>query len=409
MDRYFEFTKAEQEYLEGVNRDADAALSPYATKNGDAIQPRPPRMAILRPPFSYDTDLILHSPLYNRYADKTQVFSFYRNDDITRRALHVQLVSKIARSIGRALRLNTDLIEAAALGHDIGHTPFGHKGEAYLSKLYETGCTEDGREARYFNHNVHSARIFRVILGSDMTLQTLSGIISHNGEKVCREYLPSTLRTFEEFDDILEHCYTDNAFHKTLRPSTLEGCVVRISDMIAYAGKDRQDLYRAGLVPQKRFEQNRLLGTKNRDIISGLTANIVKNSIKSPSLNMDEEVFEDLKALIDENYDIIYRHPELNKPYEEVIEPLMKGLYARLKDDIRSGRTESPVFRYYLNDRFQGRCYKNADTGEITADANDIVTDFIASMTDDYFIDICRHLHINDEALGKLHYHEYEF
>ena len=91
---------------------------------------------VLRTPFIRDIDKIMHCPYYNRYTDKTQVFSFYKNDDMTRRALHVQLVSRIARSIGSVLNLNLDLIEAIALGHDIGHTPVGHAGERYISEVF---------------------------------------------------------------------------------------------------------------------------------------------------------------------------------------------------------------------------------------------------------------------------------
>ena len=106
-----------------------------------------------RPAFVRDIEKIIHLPYYNRYADKTQVFSFYSNDDITRRALHVQLVSRIARNIGAVLGLNLDLIEAISLGHDIGHTPFGHAGERFLSELLQN---ETGR---FFNHNVQSVRV----------------------------------------------------------------------------------------------------------------------------------------------------------------------------------------------------------------------------------------------------------
>ena len=136
MEKYFEFTKGEMEYLNALNNDYDVHLSKYATKNTEAIRLKKPRYDIIRPQFSYYIDSILHNPLYNRYAYKTQLFSFYKNDDITRRALHVQFVSKIARTIGRALKLNLDLIEAIALGHDMGHTPFGHKGEEFLSECY---------------------------------------------------------------------------------------------------------------------------------------------------------------------------------------------------------------------------------------------------------------------------------
>ncbi len=406
---YFEFTKDEKEYLEGVNALHDDILSPYAAKNEDAVRKKTPRYDIIRPSYAYDADCIIHCPLYNRYADKTQVFSFYKNDDLTRRALHVQFVSKIARTIGRALKLNLDLIEAISLAHDIGHTPFGHKGEQFLSECYQEGTQKAGLETRYFNHNVHSAKIFRYIFDLEITLQTLSGVISHNGEKVCREYGPSDLKTFEEFDVLLEKCYTDNDYNGTLHANTLEGCVVRVSDMIAYAGKDRQDLYRAKLITDKKFKEERLIGTSNSDIISNLVANIIKNSIGKPTLSMDEEVFEDLKDLIDENGQIIYSNEELNRPYYEAVRPLMHGLYERLSDDIENKNENSPVFRHYLNHSEYGKAYRKdrQPDGEIVADKNEIVTDFIASMTDDYFIDISKALHIDDAALSKIKYHEY--
>ena len=109
--------------------------------------------SIWRPTFAHDIDKIMHCPYYNRYADKTQVFSLLRNDDITRRMLHVQLVSRIARTIGRALHLNEDLIEAISLGHDIGHPPFAHSGEHYLNDLYHA------HTGRFFRHNIHSVRV----------------------------------------------------------------------------------------------------------------------------------------------------------------------------------------------------------------------------------------------------------
>ena len=408
MSGYFEFTGAEKTYLEQINQDFDRGLSPYAAKNSSFVRLEDKwRYDIIRPPYSYDTDCIIHNPLYNRYTDKTQVFSFYKNDDLSRRALHVQFVSKIGKTVGRALGLNLDLIEAIALGHDMGHTPFGHKGEEFLSQCYQKGCRQSGRQPRYFNHNVHSARIFRYLLNSNLTLQTLSGILSHNGEKVCQNYAPSALSTFEEFDRVLECCYLEDSYHKKLRPNTLEGCVVRVSDMIAYAGRDRMDLHQARLIPDQAFREKRLIGTSNRDIISNLVINIIKNSIGSPALNMDKEVFDDLRDLIEENYRVIYGNQELNAPYYEIIQPLMEKLYTRLAEDAAEGAEDSPVFRHYLNDPVQGRFYREDPAGPVTADPNDIVTDFIASMTDDYFIDICKALRIDDDLVGRLKYHEY--
>ena len=410
MKDYFKFTDGENKYLQDLNNTYDKILSPYATHNAAAVRVRNSQRhnKIIRPSYSYDVDCIIHNPLYNRYADKTQVFSFYRNDDLTRRALHVQFVSKIARTIGRALKLNLDLIEAIALGHDMGHTPFGHKGEEFLRENYKQGTEKrDNKQARYFNHNVHSVRIFRYILKSNLTLQTLSGILSHNGEKVFQEYAPSPLTSFPEFDSILEECYLVPDYHKNLRPNTLEGCVVRISDMIAYAGKDRQDIYKAKLITKKKFKEKKLIGVRNSNIISNVVVNIIKNSIDTQSLNMDEEVFLDLKALIDENYKVIYDNDQLTEPYYIIVQPLMKLLYERLVHDVENDCRTSPVFQHYLYDTIQGNRYWHHKNRSITASPDEIVTDYIASMTDDYFIDICRELHLDDSLMNKLKYHDY--
>ena len=182
---------------------------------------------------------------------------------------------------------------------------------------------------------------------------------------------------------------------------------MRISDMIAYAGKDRQDLYKAKLITKKKFDEKRLIGTDNSKIISNVVVNLIKNSLNSPSINMDEEVFLDLKDLIDENYKVIYQNEQLNEPYYEIIQPLMALLYDRLISDIENNIYDSPIFKHYLNDGIQGNVYREPKHRYINAAPDEIVTDFIASMTDDYFIDICKVLHLNDQLLKKLRYHEY--
>ena len=211
---------------------------------------------------------------------------------------------------------------------------------------------------------------------------------------------------FDEFDKILEECYLNDKYHETLRPNTLEGCVVRISDRIAYAGKDRQDMLRVGLITEQKFKEKHLIGTKNSDIISNLIINLIKNSIDSPSLNMDKEVYEDFNDLIDENK-IIYASEELNKPYYDIIQPLMEKLYNRLVDDVENRHYSSPVFKHHLNKPILGDCYRLESSRKIIADSNDIVVDFIASMSDDYFVDICKYLHIDDALVAELTYKEY--
>ena len=234
------------ELAEQIRRDKEnGTLPPMAFPNASVVRRlnlAKDAPTVWRPTFVHDIDKILHCPYYNRYTDKTQVFSLWKNDDITRRSLHVQLVSRISRTIGSVLHLNLDLIEAIALGHDIGHPPFAHTGEAYLDELYfkHTG--------RHFFHNVHSVRVLDGIYPYNISLQTLGGILTHNGELLCEEYHPQPIADFAEFDRIIERCYTSQEFTQSLMPSTLEGIVVRISDVIAYLGKDRQDAMRAKMM-----------------------------------------------------------------------------------------------------------------------------------------------------------------
>ena len=247
--------------------------NPYACKDAAVIRRQDKDRANLwRPAYVRDVEKIIHSPYYNRYTDKTQVFSFYQNDDISRRALHVQLVSRIARNIGRVLGLNEDLIEAIALGHDIGHTPFGHAGERILSQLYKE------QTGRYFNHNVHSVRVLDGMFDRNISLQTLDGILCHNGEFEQKEYRPVSEMDFAEYDARVEACYQDENAISRLVPATLEGCVVRISDMIAYLGKDRQDAVKAGLLENTECFSKTELGTNNAEIVNNLIVNIIENS-----------------------------------------------------------------------------------------------------------------------------------
>ncbi|MCK5203733.1 MAG: HD domain-containing protein, partial [Desulfobacterales bacterium] len=179
-----------------------------------------------RQSFSIDVDRILHAHAYARYIDKTQVFYLIKNDHITHRVLHVQLVSKIARTIGRFLHINEDLIEAIALGHDIGHAPFGHDGERYLAEL----CQAHGIGS--FQHNVQSVqfldKVERKGIGWNLCLQTLDGILCHDGEVHNKMLQPQADKTFETLDEELKVKKRDP--QTTLVPMTLEGCVVRMAD-----------------------------------------------------------------------------------------------------------------------------------------------------------------------------------
>lgn len=396
MKNNFKFEKEQKEYLKDIILNEDNDFSPYAAKNIQAIRETKSIHSgnYLRSNYGIDIDKILHNQFYNRYTDKTQVFSFYKNDDITRRSLHVQLVSRISRIIGKALKLNLELIEAIALGHDIGHTPFGHKGEDFLSELYYQSC------GKYFNHNVHSVRILKIITGTNLTLQTLDGILCHCGEKAFLEYHPNQITTFDDFYETIENCYFDEKIISNFKPCTLEGCVVRISDMIAYMGKDRQDAYRAGLKPN--FSKN-TLGT-NAAIINNIICNIIKNSIGQPFLKMDEEVYNEFIETKKENDQYIYANEIVEKPYQKVVKPMMQKLYPVLLNDIQNENKESYIYKHYIDTGFIDKYYFNPKN---KIDPDDIVVDYIASMTDDYFIDLFAQLFPNDSLNKEIKYIPY--
>lgn len=337
--------------------------------------------SLWRPAFVRDIEKIIHLPYYNRYADKTQVFSFYNNDDITRRALHVQLVSRIARNIGAVLGLNLDLIEAISLGHDIGHAPFGHAGERFLSELlyHETG--------RYFNHNVHSVRVLDNLFARNISFQTLDGILCHNGEFEQQEYKPDYYKKFDTFDMQVESCYAngDSAI-KTLIPSTLEGCVVRLCDMIAYLGKDRQDARTAQIIDYNYKFQNDKIGTENAVIINNLTVDIIENSYKKDYILLSKEAYADLKRAKKENYEVIYRNEAIDKQYNEIIRPMFIEMYEYLLDDLKKQKSDSVIFKHHIDFISDNSKSYDKKTDYFFEEENQIVVDYIASMTDDYFI-----------------------
>ena len=343
----------------------------------------------IRTAFIRDNDKILHCPYFNRYADKTQVFSLYKNDDITRRILHVQLVSRIARTIGKALDLNLDLIEAIALGHDIGHTPFGHGGEEFLDDLLFSHA------GRHFSHNIHSVRVLDRIFPYNITLQTLNGIAAHDGEMELSEYRPKPLESFAEFDRQIEACYTDKRYVRQLVPATLEGCVVRISDIIAYLGKDRQDAERAHIVSNATFESG-AIGAYNAEIINNLIVNIVENSYKKPYIKMDSAHFAALKKAKADNYERIYKNDSVKSAMRQTVKPMMAKVYEKLLSDLENSRFDSPIFTHHID--FVNKAHYKRDFPYEKTAPDQIVTDYIASMTDDYFVDLYAFLFPEDKT-----------
>ncbi len=397
MSKYEELSR---ELTERMRQDiADNTRPAFAADSSKAIRRDPSHdsESIWRPAYSRDADKIIHSPYYNRYTDKTQVFSFYKNDDITRRALHVQLVSRIARSIGAALNLNLDLIEAIALGHDIGHTPFGHAGERYISEMYQAEC------GRFFNHNVHSVRVLDTIFNHNLTLDTLNGIITHNGEFEMHEYRPSPMTSFDLFDEMVESCYVDQSNIIKIIPSTLEGCVVRVSDIIAYLGKDRQDAMRAKLADTDRSDGRRGIRTFNAEIINNLEVNIIENSYGKPYIMMDKAHYDQMRVAKRDNYALIYNSDKVARVLDERVKPLMQRMYLKLLKDLKEGRTSSPIFKHHID--FVRENHYDSRIPYLETEPNQIVIDYMASMTDDYCTELYNFM-FPDKPID-LHYHGY--
>lgn len=356
-------------------------FTPFAFKEENVLRRKaePSSKNVWCTPFISDIEKIIHCPYFSRYADKTQVYSLFKNDDMTRRSLHVQLVSRISRTIGKVLHLNLDLIEAIALGHDIGHPAFAHTGEQLLDKLYfeHTG--------RRFLHNIHSVRVLDKIHPYNLTLETLQGIASHNGELELAEYRPVPVTSFAEFDAMMERCCTDKVYADKIMPSTLEGAVVRISDIIAYLGKDRQDAILAGAVKESDFE-NTELGKENAELVNNLIVNVIENSYGKPYIKLDDAHFTALKKAKQENYEKIYNHATTLTGLKDPVQPMMEDIYNQLLEDVKRGNKTSPIFTHHI--RQVNLLSDRMDAPYEKTEANQLVVDYIASMTDDYFIEL---------------------
>lgn len=357
-------------------------LSKYACKSKDAMLLKPDKRVKeneLRTIFSKDTDRIIHSLSYTRYIDKTQVYAFIENDHITHRVLHVQLVSKIARTIGKILNLNLDLIEAIALGHDVGHTPFGHKGEYFLNNI----CIKEN--IGYFKHNAQSVRSLKDIESLNISLQTLDGILAHNGELLQNEYRPKA-KTEEEFLYELKNSFIEDKYIKKIAPMTLEGCVVRICDIIAYIGRDIEDAIIVGSIKREDIpkEITDVLGDNNSDIVDNIVKDIIKNSIGKDYLSFSEETYTALMNLKEWNYENIYNSKEACKN-EDLMEKYFYRLYDIYLNYLEDGNED--------NNESKKRLYEfvNARSKEYIENTSNkrMIIDYMAGQTDTYFLREC--------------------
>ena len=346
----------------------------YAAKDDEAIRLYDYDSDI-RPNYYRDIDRIIHSLSYTRYSDKTQVFSNTNNDHLSKRIIHVQLVSKIARTIGRALNLNEDLIEAISLGHDIGHVPFGHTGEKILNDISLK------HKEGFFMHNVQSVRNLMFVDndgdGHNLTIQVLDGILCHNGEKLLEKYTYKN-KTKEEFINEYNNCYKEKELRNIL-PMTLEACVVRISDIIGYIGRDLEDAIIEKKIKRTDIpiEIKNILGDNNKDIVNTLILDIISNSYNKNYIKLSKKVYNSLNELIEFNYENIYNKANTKKQIKEY-EIMFNLVFEKNLYILNNKLKKYNIYKIFLINMKED--YIKNNTNER------IVIDYIAGMTDSYFI-----------------------
>lgn len=321
-----------------------------------------------RLPYKRDVDRIIHSKAYARYGDKTQVVYLVENDHITHRALHVQLVSSFARGIAEILRLNLDLVEAISLGHDVGHPPFGHEGEGYLSELSK----EYGNGP--FTHPLQSCRLFTEIEPLNLGLAVYDGFLCHDGGmcgnrttvrfgKTLEDHLKDKQHKFENPDD-------------NIWPGTIEGCLVKMCDTMSYIGRDIEDAINLGILSRSQIPKNPL-GNSNREILGNLARDIIKMSYDQDYIAISPEAYDALGVLRKFNFDNIYKHPKL-KVESKKIKRSYRILFETLLEDLQKNKESSFIWKNFVHSKSEAYITKTTPI--------QMVVDYVAGMTDGYFI-----------------------
>lgn len=363
-----------------MTQEADNQLSLYATKNRDCIKIKSllkqQEEFDIRWPFEEDVDRILYSKSYQRYVDKTQALSFFNNAHISKRSIHVQWVSRIARQIGKCLGLNTDLIEAAALGHDLGHAPYGHVGEKILDIILQN------KGFGHFCHNANSVRnilfIERDGIGYNVSLQVLDAILCHNGEMLSKKYMPDYDKTIAQFWKEYNDCWYQKDTSKKIRPMTLEGCVVRVSDIISYIGKDIEDAIKVGLIKEDDLPRKatKVLGHNNKSMINRLIGDLVIHSYEKPYLSFSPEVFDALLTMMNFLSANVHHHPVLVKENAKLMR-MINQLYDVYYEELTDVNNHDCKIKMFVN-KMTPEYSKN--------DPALIVTDYLSMMTDSYVL-----------------------
>ena len=340
----------------------------------------------IRTPYERDIHRILYSDAFRRLRHKTQVFFLVNNDHISTRMEHVLHVAAASCTVARMLELDEHLTRAIALGHDIGHAPFGHFGEEVLTEIAEKRKVNNER----FHHEVYGLRVVdklaqldREGCGLGLTFAVRDGIISHCGEDLANSLVPDDPQT-KDIEAIKEK-------NKAGNPVTPEGCIVKIVDKLVYAGRDLEDALKAKLFDEKKVEEEipeilSILGNNNGEIVGRLVTDLIDNG-KNGEIALTEEISRALKGLIKWNYSNIYKTDEVER-YKKHAKVGMIHLFDQLLEDIDKTKRLSEekdalpesdvynVFRQFIQDVNYDESVPNAQ----------IVLDFIAGMTDNYLI-----------------------
>ncbi len=339
-------------------------------------EPRPEDEQDLRGHFFRDTTAVVHSYPFRRMKHKTQVFFAPKNDHICTRIEHVMHVATIAATICRALGLDPDLAWAIGVGHDLGHTPFGHLGETILGRI---------RGPQGFRHEIYGLRVVDHLAnrgrGLNLTYAVRDGIINHCGEKFEQSLRP---------DGVVKNLSLITVRDRL--PSTWEGVVVRMSDKIAYLGRDLEDALQLGLIRKDQIPDTAggILGTTNSDIIDTLVNDVIGESLNSGEIGFSDRVYAAFVEMKEFNYQNIYLSPILERyhqHFERILETLygyLTGLFTRYRDDAPAYRNEQNT----LAVRFGDYVGKMRETYlRVDGNLDQAVFDYVAGMTDDYAID----------------------
>lgn len=333
-----------------------------------------------------DATAIIHSSAFRRLKHKTQVFFAPKNDHICTRMEHVMHVSTISNVVCRSLGLDADLAWAIGLGHDLGHAPFGHVGERIIDSVIKE---QDKNQS--FKHEIYGLRVVDTLInngkGLNLTYAVRDGIITHCGEKFEQSISPSL--TVKNLESITERNYY---------PSTWEGCVMRMSDKIAYLGRDFEDAVILGIIKKTDLPLvvQKTLGSSNASIINTLTSDMIKTSEYTGCIGFSDKVFNAFTALKVFNYEAIYYSKELTR-FNNQLYNVLQTLYQHLIETFKKWGMNFKEYQLSLmplNQHFG--TYLHSKEQLYNQNQNDLQAplDFIAGMTDNYALETIEKLFI---------------